>query len=328
MPYPSDPQSFNRYAYARDNPIRYVDPSGHCFICVAIGVGILLGGIAGGISAAVNGGNIGKGILMGAAIGAASGFMAGHAMAAGMAALGISSVGEATILQGALIGTVGGTIGGFGSGMASGYAGGRGDFGDMLTGGAWGALSGGITGGIAGGLSSTQFTNGILGKGWMTDAQLQARNVRVNKLVALLKSGQLEDSSGAFKDKLPISYLNTEKAAVTSTAASRGVIGTGNNSSVASEFYSDAECEVRPYRIVETRVLEHWRLWSSIDGNIQLHYTYYPNTVINMMVPKHYVLQRPPVIIPWREVEYVDRWIISFSYQRKEKIFLYGPPSK
>ena len=29
MPRPDDPQSFNRYSYVRNNPLRYVDPSGH-----------------------------------------------------------------------------------------------------------------------------------------------------------------------------------------------------------------------------------------------------------------------------------------------------------
>ena len=41
---PSDPQSFNRYACARNNSLKYVDPSGHCFllagldtaVCVAV----------------------------------------------------------------------------------------------------------------------------------------------------------------------------------------------------------------------------------------------------------------------------------------------------
>jgi len=29
VPYPSDPQSFNRYSYCRNNPLKYVDPSGN-----------------------------------------------------------------------------------------------------------------------------------------------------------------------------------------------------------------------------------------------------------------------------------------------------------
>ena len=28
---PLDPQAFNRYAYARNNPVRYTDPTGHSF---------------------------------------------------------------------------------------------------------------------------------------------------------------------------------------------------------------------------------------------------------------------------------------------------------
>lgn len=31
VPDREDPQSFNRYAYARNNPVKYVDPDGHCW---------------------------------------------------------------------------------------------------------------------------------------------------------------------------------------------------------------------------------------------------------------------------------------------------------
>ena len=31
VPKPGDPQSLNRYAYARNNPLRYNDPTGHCW---------------------------------------------------------------------------------------------------------------------------------------------------------------------------------------------------------------------------------------------------------------------------------------------------------
>ncbi len=31
VPDPADPQALNRYAYARNNPLRYTDPAGHWF---------------------------------------------------------------------------------------------------------------------------------------------------------------------------------------------------------------------------------------------------------------------------------------------------------
>jgi RHS repeat-associated protein len=49
VPYPDDPQSFNRYSYARCNPIRYVDPTGHSWFSKLIGaiVGIVVGALTG-----------------------------------------------------------------------------------------------------------------------------------------------------------------------------------------------------------------------------------------------------------------------------------------
>ena len=32
VPNPNDPQAFNRYSYGLNNPLRYVDPSGHCIL--------------------------------------------------------------------------------------------------------------------------------------------------------------------------------------------------------------------------------------------------------------------------------------------------------
>jgi len=56
VPSPSDPQQFNRYAYARGNPVKYIDPNGHCLgifagidtlVCLLlIGGGAIAGGAA------------------------------------------------------------------------------------------------------------------------------------------------------------------------------------------------------------------------------------------------------------------------------------------
>jgi RHS repeat-associated protein len=88
VPYPEDPQSFNRYTYVRNNPIIFVDPTGHIFgaifaaIANVIGAliehvtiasivkGALIGGAIGGTVAAATGGDIGQGILTGAISGA------------------------------------------------------------------------------------------------------------------------------------------------------------------------------------------------------------------------------------------------------------------
>jgi len=108
---PNDSQSYNRYAYVRNNPLTLTDPSGYSWLSKAwkkikpfIGVIIVavasfycagtctagmwaaIGGTAGGVSAAVNGGNIVTGALMGAfTAGAAQYGMVASAVAGGIA---------------------------------------------------------------------------------------------------------------------------------------------------------------------------------------------------------------------------------------------------
>ncbi|MBI5877542.1 MAG: RHS repeat-associated core domain-containing protein [Chloroflexi bacterium] len=43
VPDASNPQDLNRYSYARNNPVRYVDPTGHCVpACVVVGVALVV----------------------------------------------------------------------------------------------------------------------------------------------------------------------------------------------------------------------------------------------------------------------------------------------
>jgi len=43
VPNPGNPQDLNRYAYTRNNPLRYTDPTGHCPWCVPLAIAVLKG---------------------------------------------------------------------------------------------------------------------------------------------------------------------------------------------------------------------------------------------------------------------------------------------
>jgi len=146
--HPYDPQDFNRYAYCRNNPVKYVDPTGlgfwdwvksffAAFVGAVVGVvtsfylGPIVGGMAGGavagaISGAFDGGLEGaiKGALIGGAIGGIMGgigwgleslaegagyIFAGIAMAAGGTYAGITGGGEG--LANYTAGVIGGVSG-------------------------------------------------------------------------------------------------------------------------------------------------------------------------------------------------------------------------
>ncbi len=149
---PYDPQSLNRYSYCRNNPINYVDPSGHFFWFVIAAIAI--SATIGGVSAAINGGSIGMGIFMGAlggvlvgAGGVAASALWGPAWAFVGASVGGAASGAANaavfggnIGYGALTGAIGAGVGcgvGYGVGKVAGLF--------------WGAIAGGLSGGVAGG---------------------------------------------------------------------------------------------------------------------------------------------------------------------------------
>lgn len=151
VPDPLDPQSYNRFAYCRNNPLSYTDPSGH-FVVEMI-VGAVIGALIGGATEAILGGDI----LQGMATGAISG-----AIFFGVGQLGLTGIEQITAhaLGGALSGGISSAISGgdIGLGMLTGaiaagmgeYIGGAGyfgdDFGPQLIGRSTvGALTGGVT---------------------------------------------------------------------------------------------------------------------------------------------------------------------------------------
>lgn len=149
---PHDPQSLNRYTYARNNPIIYTDPNGHWFW-----VAIIIGAILGGASAAANDQPIWQGALMGAAGGlmvgggaAAFGFWG--AVGGGM----IAGAGNASATGGNI--GFGALVGGLGSGLGYGL-------GSWASGSFWGelgasAFAGSVAGGVGAELSGGSFGQG------------------------------------------------------------------------------------------------------------------------------------------------------------------------
>ena len=153
---PYDPQSLNRYAYARNNPIKYVDPNGRWFW-----IAIIIGAILGGVSSAVSGEPVWKGMLMGALGGAlvgagAAGFGFWGAVAGGMfAGAGNAAVNGGNIGFGALVGGLGAGLGyGLGSWASN-----------WNSGSFWGELGGAaFAGAIAGGVGA-ELQGGDFGRG-------------------------------------------------------------------------------------------------------------------------------------------------------------------
>ncbi len=142
VPDPGNPQALNRYTYVNNNPLKYVDPTGHFW--EAIIVGVIVGAAIGAASSAANGGNV----WLGALTGAVGGLLGGLGSWAG-----------ATI--GAASGTASGaTVGGFAGAVAGGAAGGA--VNAAITGGdpGMGALTGAIAGGI--GFGVARATQGLI----------------------------------------------------------------------------------------------------------------------------------------------------------------------
>ena len=143
-------QDFNRYTYARNNPLLYTDPSGE-LIWIPIVIGAFIGAM---INVAVNADNITSAgsFFAYAGIGALAGGLAG---AAGFAAAGAISVTGfiGGMGAGAAAGVTGGFITGAGNTWMQGGSFGQGLF-NGLKSGVIGGVIGGVTGGLIGGINA------------------------------------------------------------------------------------------------------------------------------------------------------------------------------
>ncbi|WP_028315502.1 RHS repeat domain-containing protein [Desulfatibacillum aliphaticivorans] len=164
VPDPLDPQSYNRFAYCRNNPLSYTDPSGH-FIVEMI-VGAVIGALIGGATEAILGGDILQGMVTGAISGA---------IFFGVGELGLTGLEQITAhaLGGALSGGISSAISGgdIGLGMLTGaiaagvgeFVGSSGlihdDFCSQLIG---RSVVGAVTGGVASTICGQDFFDGFM----------------------------------------------------------------------------------------------------------------------------------------------------------------------
>ncbi|CAA0233794.1 membrane hypothetical protein [Tenacibaculum maritimum] len=187
---PFSTQSFNRFGYVWNNPLKFTDPSGEIFWSVVISA--VIGAYLGGVQA--NGsynpfewkGNASTllGVLGGAIIGGISGGVGAYA-AAKLAPL-ITTAGG--FLGGAVSGFIGGAVGGtIYGGFMSQLPGGDGDFwGGAAKGFIMGAVGGTILGGVIGGIRSV-----FQGKSFWTGKDLASKATA--KTISSLKTESVHD---------------------------------------------------------------------------------------------------------------------------------------
>jgi RHS repeat-associated protein len=186
VPNPSDPQDLNRYTYARNNPMYYTDPSGHCPMCVVIAIGVVAGAVSSGIQSDWNLGATMTGAFIGG-VSAAAGYGAFGPAAASFSSLGPFGSGIAGgIVAGAVAGATGGVLANMagynvnvGLAIASGAAAGG------IVGGAgaqWGQL-GAFAAAPAAGASSAAISGADPGMGAVIAAATAAFAIGVNTAV-------------------------------------------------------------------------------------------------------------------------------------------------
>ena len=161
-------QDFNRYSYARNNPLRYTDPSGQFIWFVPIIIGAVVGAVQGAMmanAAGVTGLNFAAYMFMGAGIGAVAGGVSmgvGAAVGGALAGVGIGGFAGGAI-SGAAAGLTSGAITGLGMGTLAGKTGAdlwKSTWTGALIGMGTGAIIGGTAQGIAAAKQGNSFWTG------------------------------------------------------------------------------------------------------------------------------------------------------------------------
>jgi RHS repeat-associated protein len=178
VPNPMSSQSLNRYGYCANNPLVYMDPSGHYYEWV----GAVVGAVVGGVSAGIQSDWDPEATCVGVVIGAVAGYLGGSGYEGALAA------GWSGTAAGAAGGAIGGAVAG---GLNAAYYGGN--IGEAaLRGAASGAISGvlsnygilgnAIGGGISAEINGGEFVKGMafaVGQSMLSYASLAARRYEI-----------------------------------------------------------------------------------------------------------------------------------------------------
>ncbi|MDP2905938.1 MAG: RHS repeat-associated core domain-containing protein, partial [Candidatus Omnitrophota bacterium] len=239
---PYDPQSLNRYSYCRNNPINYVDPTGHSWwtsIWKAF-VGTFIGGLVTGIAVVLSGGTLAPaapfifGTISGLVTGALSGGVQGALIGAG---LGFFSAGAA--VYGGSLAVAGLIAAGAGYSYATGGWAGVGDFAA--------GLAGGFIGGTTGLAAGAKIGNAIKAMPSFASESRSVQATKENKASPSLKTDQTPRAVKIYRE-------------VESGRELQGALYDG-------KFYSAKQAQggEKIFRIYGGRSLQRGDSWTPID---------------------------------------------------------------